>query len=576
MSDNELDIDQKVRYALIRNYTEQLPLLLVGYLTIALLIVYSSWNNSSESQTVLVGWYALNVVMVIHVLWITRVYRYDEFKFSPAGWIRILIPDTLALGVLWGLTPVLFMDILDAHSVLTICVLTLGVLSAASYSLSIVPPLFYLFFTPVLMQLILEVYAEGLYIVVATTALFFLFLGWMSHKIFQMIYGVNAARFQSEALAESLREEKEMVERVSQAKTRFLAAASHDLRQPLQAQRMFAEAISARSQNSELNTLGNQIIESQRAMQSMLDALLDISRLDAGTVEPKPIEVKLNDLFHQLVCEFEPMAESKGLVLAVRWPPEHTMVRCDMGLVESILRNLLSNAICYTDTGTVMLAVRRRGSDWRLEVRDSGQGIALEQQQEIFEEFRQLGNPERDSSKGLGLGLSTVQRLCHLLSYPLTLYSRSGHGSVFAFLLPQITGDIVLRQETKVVLELESIPVMDVLVIDDERSVREGLLSALTSYGMNVRCASTREEAIKLVNERRPDVLSVDYRLRDEDTGAAVIMAIREHLGEDIPAVLLTGDTAPERLKQLQGSGCPVLHKPVAIKELLATMQGLL
>jgi len=563
-----MNIENRVRYALLHIYTSQLPALLSGYLLYVFVIVYMTWNVG-ELRVPLLIWCGLNLAIVADVMRLVWVFKKNERKYSASGWVRMLIPRTLVFGLLWGAAPGLFMNVHDVHNLVTFSVLILGVLSASAYFLSIVPPMFHLFFIPSLVMYASIVYAKGLYIVAAATFLFLLFLAWMAHQIHHMMYQVYQARFQNERLAQSLNEEKERVERASRAKTSFLAAASHDLRQPLQAQRLFTEAICARTQQSDLSALGDQILASQNAMQLMLDGLLDISRLDAGTVEPNLHKVSLHDLFFRLSADFSALAEEKGLQLHLHWPPKEATLHSDLGLLESILRNLLNNAIRYTQQGGVMLAARKRGQHWRIDVRDSGIGIPPQQQQEVFEEFRQLGNPERDRSKGLGLGLSIVQRLCRLLDYPLTLYSRPHKGSVFAITVPALLDSAVVMDEVVSDVDLPSLQTLSLLVIDDEKPIREGLKAVLQPYVLQVDDASHRHEAIQRVNAHRPDVVIVDYRLPDNDNGVAVIEALSALNQAPIAAILLTGDTAPDRLQALQATSYQVLHKPASLNALL-------
>lgn len=545
----------------------------------SLFLVVSQWDFSNHYWLIL--WF---IVQCIHsFLWdqFRRNYYRDVCsKGNDEPWLKdqfvILFVMGSSAGLLYGLAVPLFFnaDILESILIISLVLTGLNIApfigNAISFPVYLLVPIFT--FGPIVVK---SIWFGGYFWFLALLAIVgivsFLMYAWRLGETFNENFRL---RFENEKLAISLAEEKEQVEKASRAKTRFLAAASHDLRQPLQAQRLFAEAIRARAQDSELSELGDQIIESQRSMQSMLDALLDISRLDAGIVEPNPADVSLNDMISNLVYDFSPLFAAKGLHLHVRWPPKGTMIHCDQGLIESILRNLLSNAIRYTEKGTVMLAVRKRKEHWRLEVRDSGIGIALEQQKLIFEEFRQLGNPERDRAKGLGLGLSIVQRLCLLLDYPLTLYSRLDEGSLFAFHLPRLSDAAVLVDEKRMDENLDVLKDLDVLVVDDEQAIREGLNRALTVYGFTVRCAANRHEALRLVTERCPDVMTVDYRLPDQDTGGALIMAIWGELGRVIPAVLLTGDTAPGRLQELESIGCPVLHKPVSIQELLRAMKS--
>jgi len=528
-------------------------------------IVQITWHTT-ELRTTLIFWLVLNIIIVAHALWLGLKFKKQAHLHSPERWVRMRIYSSLAFGLLWGMGPALFMNLSDMVNLVTFSVLILGVLSSSAYFLSIIPPLFYLFFVPVLLCYCAIVFWEGMYIIAAATMLFLAFLAWMSHQIHRMMFAVYAARYENELLAESLCHEKEQVEKASRAKTRFLAAASHDLRQPLQAQRLFAEAIKARSHNTALNQLGSQLIESQHAMQLMLDELLDISRLDAGIVAPNLSAVSLYAIFIRLHADFTPLAESRGLRFHLHWPPNDAVVHCDPGLLDRILLNLLNNAIRYTLTGSVMLAARQRGQRWRIEVRDSGIGIPINQQQDIFEEFRQLDNAARDRSRGLGLGLSIVQRLCQLLAYPLSLTSCPENGSVFAIEIPIWTGPVASDEKTSP--NFTALAGLTALAIDDDQAIREALKASLQTFGVIVHTAANRDEAIQILKYHLPDVMIVDYRLSGFDNGLDVIESLRGS-NHEIPAILLTGDTAPEKLVELGKTKCTVLHKPISLNNLL-------
>jgi len=574
---------RRARDALLYFYMDQLPMLILGQLCAGLIMVYFVWDEGISTALL---WLASDVILVA-LTWLLIKYCKRYFnRLDFAYWIYMHLILVSLMGMLWGLTTVLFMDTSDPYGVVIHTILLLGILSGALYSMSIFPAMFYCFLLPVLIPYVFTLYTAHVFFEIAVATLVLsMTWSWVSFRIYTMIKELFVARERNEVLVESLREEKVLVERASHAKTRFLAAASHDLRQPLQAQRLFAEAIRDRTKDSELREMSEHMVESQRAMQSMLDSLLDMSQLDAGVVVPKSVPVCLYDVVSKFMYDFNMLAADKGLGFYVHWPPRDAMVMCDQGLLEIIIRNLLGNAICYTEQGSVMLAVRKRSGHWRIEVRDSGIGIAPDQQVSVFEEFRQLDNPERNRGKGLGLGLSIVQRLCDLLDYPLSLHSRLGKGSVFAFELPlslgQVGGPRDLGDLTGLVdvvqpeLDMEALLALRILVVDDDPIVRDALLRSLSSLGFVVHAAAHCDAALAVVRSYIPDVMIVDYRLSEQHTGAQVIETLRGAIGADVPAILLTGDTAPKELKELCEIDYPVLHKPVSMQLLLTTMQNI-
>ncbi len=354
-------------------------------------------------------------------------------------------------------------------------------------------------------------------------------------------------------------------EEANQAKSRFLAAASHDLRQPIHAQGLFLEVL-ARSKLSavQADALGNARATWQ-ASAEMLDTLLDFSRIEAGVVEPQMQLFHLQPLLNKIENELAPQADAKGIVYRSR--ETHAAVRSDPALVALILRNLVSNAIRYTERGGVLVACRVRGDVLLLEVWDTGIGIAPTQHQEIFREFHQLGNAERDRRKGLGLGLAIAQGLARALGQDLSLASKPGRGSVFRLSLPvarigMASGGLAAAPSPARVFDVR------VLVIDDDESVRAGMRQLLTAWGCRCDVADSIEEAQALARANRPGLLISDYRLRELRTGAEAIAALRAEFGARLPALLITGDTAPQRLRDARASGVPLLHKPVLPEQL--------
>jgi len=247
-------------------------------------------------------------------------------------------------------------------------------------------------------------------------------------------------------------------------------------------------------------------------------------------------------------------------------------------MLERILNNLVSNAIRYTNTGTVFIGCRKRGVKIRIEVRDSGIGIAKDKLGEIFEEFYQAGNPERDRTKGLGLGLAIVERLCNLLDYKVDVHSAPGKGSVFAIEVPCIEKDELHKTTTLSTKNyLSDIQGMYVLVIDDEDMIRKGMAAILEDWECSFLLADSADTAISKLkqNDFRPDIIISDYRLRENKTGAQAIVQIHDYLQKEIPAIIITGDTAPNRLQEAQKSGYQLLHKPVKPAKLRSLMSFL-
>ena len=373
--------------------------------------------------------------------------------------------------------------------------------------------------------------------------------------------------------ADQAREEAEQArlqaEAANTAKSKFLAAASHDLRQPIHAQGLFLNVLMHTDLTAEQRSLVSNISTASSATAEMLDTLLDFSRIEAGVVNPRIQAFSLQDLLNKIEREFESQADAKGLTYRSRETP--LLVQSDPALVELILRNLVSNAIRYSDVGGLLVACRKRGTQAVLEVWDTGIGIAPEQQAEVFKEFHQVGNPERDRRKGLGLGLAIARGLANTLGHALQLQSVPQRGSVFRLAVPLTTVPklasaqrLAPEASLSALLATGQLRGVHLLVIDDDEAVLTGMAQLLTHWGCAVDTASSIEQALVMAQQTMPDVVISDYRLRGQRTGAQAIGELRELLGAPVPALIITGDTAPERMREAMSTGVPLLHKPLA------------
>jgi signal transduction histidine kinase len=476
-------------------------------------------------------------------------------------------------GAAWGILPWVTLDSASlAGAVLVIAVMA-GIKSYAMSVLSVVFPVYIAFcvFDATAIGLKLWQMEDPAYRVLAIVAL--LYVGTLIAQArinARVTRSVINLRFENTELIDRLRDETHRSQEARQdamqanmAKSKFLAAASHDLRQPIHALGLFLEVIS----RGELSTIQRQMLENargaSRASSELLNALLDFSRIEAGVIKPQSQAVSMQAVLSKVEAEFGPQANEKGLFYRSRETYAH--VETDPLLLELIVRNLVSNAIRYTKEGGVLVACRNRGQYLVLEVWDTGIGIEPSQHQEIFREFHQLGNPERDRNKGLGLGLAIVDRLVKELQLELTLQSKPGAGSVFRLRLPLIHVDVAPQRE-EFIQHMASPLKLQVLVVDDDRAILEGTVQLLESWGCVCDAVAGLDEALAAASRRRPDLVISDYRLRDQETGAQVIQSLRAHVGAELPALLVTGDTAPERLREAQSSGVPLLHKPVSPK----------
>jgi signal transduction histidine kinase/CheY-like chemotaxis protein len=377
---------------------------------------------------------------------------------------------------------------------------------------------------------------------------------------------------------QALREKKDEAEQANKAKSRFLAAASHDLRQPTHALGMFVSRLTQLSHDPETQAVVDNLEISVRAMQNLLDGLLDISRLEAQAVQVALKPFAVSSLMQQLQQDLMPLARGKNLQL--RLHPCQYWVMSDAVLLYRVLLNLVTNALRYTERGGVLVACRpvESGRKLSIQVWDTGIGIAPEFQDEVFKEFFQVSNAARDRDKGMGLGLSIVKRTSALLGHPLSLTSKLGSGTRVTLSLPLVApvdgalGGLVAEPDLN-----DELQGACVLVIEDDALVRSALVGLLTAWGIKVFEASALSGALAIVaNGVQPDLLISDYRLQAGDNGIEAVTQLRAALHQSLPAFLMSGDTDPELIAQAQAQGLTLLHKPVRPAKLRSLLRRLL
>jgi CheY-like chemotaxis protein len=325
---------------------------------------------------------------------------------------------------------------------------------------------------------------------------------------------------------------------------------------------LFIEALRNEKDHARAERVLAHLGASSQALEDLLNELLDISRLEAGLFKPQPRVVSLQALFDAMKQELQPLAEEKGIELG--FVATRLNITSDPNMLGRILRNIIVNAIRYTEQGAVLVGCRRKGGRIAIAICDTGPGIEPEYHQAIFREFYQLGNPERDRRKGLGLGLAIVDGLCRILDHPLELSSSVGRGTTFMVHVPIASGAVpsIGDMEAEASVGLNGYAV---LVVDDEPAIRQAMTEVLGSWGCHVLTAESAQDALSKLAAAAfsPDAIIADYRLCEEHTGTEAIAEIRRVLGRSVPAAILTGDTAPERLREASASGFLLLHKPV-------------
>jgi signal transduction histidine kinase len=378
-------------------------------------------------------------------------------------------------------------------------------------------------------------------------------------------------RFAENALNNRLVSALDEARQATAAKSRFLAAASHDLRQPLHTMGVLLAAIGLRNLDDRSCEIVKMLGSVSKSLAGQLDGLLDISKLDAGVVAADMRQHRLDQIVSAHAEQIEPIGRERGLYTTVHCAPS-IVVLTDMYLLQRVLNNLTANAFKFTSDGGVSLTLKKISGQAILEIADTGMGIGQEHQELVFQEFYQVGNHERDRSAGLGLGLAIVRRICALLNINVQMVSSLGQGTRFILTIPSIENEWLPSTPTTL-HEPEKLRQLAVLVVDDEADIREGMRLLLDELGCTVGLAASVEQAAQYARQQNFDVIISDFRLRNKETGIEAIEQVRT-LQPNIYPLLISGDTDPERLAQAHRTGIAFLHKPVAVDALIKHLRN--
>jgi signal transduction histidine kinase/CheY-like chemotaxis protein len=549
---------------------------LAGVFGVAVLMTAALWTEVDRGQLSL--WLSTFSVLLLARLVVTRkVLSVDIDTASVRRYGILFAVGTGLSGCMWGIGNWIFFTPDIPLVVAVLVTFTLGTAAGAATSTALYYPAYFAFLIPAVTPIALRLSMEGGILLPLGLAVGFYMVGstFFARQFHAATNESLRLRFENIDLIEQGRLEKERAEqqqRVAEeaniAKSRFLAATSHDLRQPLHALSLFVDNLKTTQDRDTRIMLIDRVHDSVSALEALFNALLDISKLDAGVVEPVLEHFRLQDLFGRLGSELNAVAHHKKLSL--RFAATSAIACSDPVLLERILRNVISNSLRYSDTGRVLVGARNSGGHLRIEVWDQGQGIPASELEKVFSEFHQLDNPERDRSKGLGLGLAIVKRLCSLLDYTCTLESRLGKGTVFRFTIPRGNPDKVATSTASATGDEVFGSGKSILVIDDEQDVLDSTALILEKWGHTVHKADDIDAAVSRAREATPpiDAIVTDYRLRRGNTGLDAIRAVEQVAERKLPAIIITGDSSPEILKLASTSGLALLHKPVKPSQL--------
>jgi len=576
---------EQVRLALVQ--LKQIPALhLLVDMGCAIIVIHYGASH-------LVWLWVLAMVAVVRLRtnWLMRLSQRADW--SPKKLLMTMAITMALQGLLHSMIILVAAQIPDSTALYAISLVMMGVAAGAVTPAAGYLPIYgiwALFFGTVLGGTWLSRgTTEGLVFAGLLTALIFLFgtyvkdQGVTIKKLVQMADRLRQARDRAEAA-------QQIAEKASRARTRFFAAANHDLRQPLHALSLNVATIQAVAEHSDdaiLKSVGEVMGRSLVDSNGLLKSLLDISELDAGAIKTNLRPVAVSRLLRDMCDSFQDTARSQNLLLHADLPAgdatDAAWVMADETQLKRMLGNLISNAIKFTQQGSVVLSASldRGASMWRLTVTDTGHGIPPEEQENVFEEFYQVGNPERDRTKGLGLGLAIVRRLGELMGAQLRLVDSSGSGSTFEISLPAASpgSDIAMdlpEQSSPEHLRALTGRGYRVLIVDDEQTIRHSLTHFLQVMGWEPQAVASGQDAMALLEAGwRPDATVVDYRLANQGSGIDVWQALKSRYG-DVPTVLVTGDTSPDRIAQAKQSGLPLLYKPVDGAALVALLDELI
>jgi signal transduction histidine kinase len=577
---NSRELDCRIeKFLLVR---ANLPLMLAG--TVVTALAFFVLLEKDLSTQVRVSWFTFVVVITAIRAAFLRFWYINETTRENVN-RRIVIASVMGflLSGAFGFYGYIGISESNVFSTLPILMILTGLIAGATGTTAFILPMFIVIVMPLMLPVTVKMFGfeQEFYQWVSVLTLVYLIICTAAAQI------VNASvaqsidmRFDNQDLLENLQLEKHRAEealrreaRANQAKSKFLAAASHDLRQPLHSLRLFTATLELQTRDTRHKTLVSQIDTSVKSLEELFNALLDISRLDAGTLTVNKQHVQLYCFLLQLQSDFLPLAAEKGIDFVCE--VEECVVFTDLVLLERLIRNLISNAIRYTSTGTVTLSTERQDECVSISVMDTGPGISTENQTRVFDEFVQLNSGQVSSGEGLGLGLSIVKRLATLLDVSIVLVSQPGLGAVFSVKVPYGQPGSAVGAQREVNYVDDDVDNYFILIIDDEPDVCLAVEGLLETWGCIVMTAVSGDAAVTQLEEigEIPDVIISDYQLCNNETGGAAIQRVRNYVGQKIPAIILTGDIAPERLLAIKKLGLPMLHKPCepdALRKLLA------
>ena len=566
-----------IHHEQVRALYQQSPFLFVGILFTMAVVAIFFWGK--VEQEVLLIWVGLNISLTIaRVILVKSFHRIKPEGETLVKWGLVFAASATLSGLIWGSIALIFLQPSQLESVLLVAIVLTGMTAGSLVPLSTFIPAYYGFCLPALIpfSIVLLSQVTGVLVFIGYLVLAFILV----NLGYSIVVNRNLAesirlRFENLELLDNLKLQKDIAVKANTDKSRFLAATSHDLRQPLHAMDLYLGALENLLTNEEQKELFKKSRQSSIALMDLLSALMDISRLDTGDVIVNRSIVDVSVILQNLYDEFEEQAEQLAVELKIR--ARSIYVDTDPLLLSRMLRNLLSNALRHSQAKKILITSKVIANKVYLGVRDNGCGIPDSETGKIFSEFYQLNNPERDRNKGLGLGLAITKRLSGLLGHKIVLHTKQNRGCCFRLELSRIETDGEVNAEINIVQDAD-ISGLFIMLIEDEIHVRDAMCALLKQWGCELLVADSLDNLEKELNSLsypEPDIIIVDYRLRENKNGLQAVVELRERYQSKLPAIVISGDTDKQLARRVKSEDCVMLNKPVLPEVLRDTLYQL-
>jgi len=566
---------QQILVAQLQTMYPQVKFLFMGIMALTVVILNVFWDKIP--LITLISWAGANLILII-LRSFFLIYSENNLNLNNVRIHALIFAlGSLSSGFIWASASYIFLDVDNNISLIIIVTLLLGSTAGALVTLSAYLPAFYAYSCTVLIPLAWLLITQGSPEIIQIGILVGIYLVALigySHAVNKNLKQFIALRFKNETLLQDFRVQRDLAEQANIEKSRYLAATSHDLRQPLHALQLYLGNLSTLNNSEQQQQLIKKSVAAGSTLNNLLTSLMDVSRLDSGELELNMRSVNLELLIADIAEEFQAIAERSGIQLTVCALPVNAFT--DAMLLSRCIRNLLANAFAHASASAISIATTiHHEKQLKISIKDNGTGIKHSEKVNIFSEFYQLNNPERDKNKGLGLGLAIVKKLAVLMGHTIELETAEGAGCEFSIYLNASNLLPTKKLKSEPNIDLSGI---FVVIVDDNPEICEGMALTFKNWNCEVLVAQNTQTLLgelQRLNYPAPDIIIADYRLRDNKTGVETIKRAREKFGFEIPAILVSGDTGETLIRESAGVNCHYLQKPVPpahFKQVISSM----